>query len=353
MGLVESVQSLLWARRRQPNEVMYGVGLAHERFRPDELLRQAVVAEEAGFDIVAGSDHLKPWWEDGQPAPANAGNVWVWLGAVSQATSEPSIGTAVTGMIHRYNPVVVAQQIATLEILAPGRAFLGVGSSEAMNEMPTGLGADGDYPSIREQQERMRESVTIVRHLLDGETVDFDGKYFKTRNARLYSLPERRPPIFMSAFGEHAAELAGRLADGVWTLADPRQAPTVIAGYRRGAEQAGREPGEIILQGMFSWAEDDETALESSKEWKATIPLEHYTEPIDDPAEIQAHGREISDKAFKASAVISSDPKDHLRRVELIRAMGATAVVMMNSSGADPEGALRMYGEHVLPKLRN
>jgi coenzyme F420-dependent glucose-6-phosphate dehydrogenase len=349
MGLVESIQAVRWARRRQPDEVVYGVGLAHERFAPDELLRQAQAAEQAGFDIVACSDHLAPWWEDGDPAPANSGNAWVWLGAASQVTRGPAIGTAVTAVIHRYNPVVLAQQIATLEILAPGRAFLGVGSGEALNEVPAGM---DPFPSLGEQQERMEESVTIIRRLLDGETVTFEGKYFKTRDARLYSLPERRPPIYMSAFGEKAAAMAGRIADGVWTLADPRQAPGVIAGYRRGCEEAGREPGEIILQGLFSWAEDDDTALESSKEWKATLPPEHYTDAIYKPAEIQANGREISDTMFKAGAVISADPKAHVRRVKLIREMGATAVVMMNTSGADPEGAIRMYGEHVLPAVR-
>jgi coenzyme F420-dependent glucose-6-phosphate dehydrogenase len=351
MGLVESVQSVLWARKRQPEDVAYGVALGHERFAPDELLRQAVVAEEAGFDIICCSDHLAPWWTDGQPAPANSGNAWVWLGAVANATNEASIGTAVTGVIHRYNPVVLAQQVATLEILAPGRAFLGVGSSEAMNEVPAGLDPT-NYPSIGEQIARMEESVTIVRRLLEGETVDFSGDYFKTYGAKLYSLPERRPPIYMSAFGEQAAEVTGRVADGIWTLADPRQAPAVIAGYRRGAEQAGREPGEIILQSLFSWAEDDDTALESAKEWKATLPPEHYTDPIYDPAQIQRSGEQISDSKFKAMAAISSDPEDHVRRVKMIREMGATAVVMMNTSGADPEGALRMYGEHVLPAVR-
>src|SRR3954468_1199839 len=351
MGLVESVQSVLWARRRQPDDVVYGVALGHERFGPDDLLKQAAAAEEAGFDIVCCSDHLAPWWTE-ELAPNNSGNAWVWLGAASQLTREPSLGTAVTGVINRYNPVVLAQQIATLEILAPGRTFLGVGSSEAMNEVPAGLDPN-DYPGIGEQIERMEESVTIMRRLLDGETVTFDGKYFKTYNAKLYSLPARRPPIYMSAFGEQAAGVAGRVADGLWTLADPRQAPSVIAGYRRSCEASGREPGEIILQGMFSWAEDDDTAFESSKEWKGTLPAQHYTEPIYDPAEIQKNGQEVSDTTWKTMGAISSNPSSHLRMVKMIREMGATAVVMMNTSGADPEAAIRMYGEHVLPELRD
>jgi coenzyme F420-dependent glucose-6-phosphate dehydrogenase len=349
MGLVESVQSVLWARRNQPDDVLYGIGLAHERFAPDELLRQAQVAEEAGFDVIACSDHLAPWWEDGDPAPANSGNAWVWLGATSQVTHRADIGTAVTAVIHRYNPVVVAQQIATLEILAPGRTFLGVGSGEALNEIPAGM---DPFPSLEEQQERMEEAVLIIRRLLDGETVTFDGRYFKTKDAKLYSRPERRPPIYMSAFGAKAGEMAGRIADGVWTLADPRQAPGVVGGYRRGCNEAGREPGEIILQALFSWAEDDETALESSREWKATLPPEHYTDPIYKPSEIQANGREVSDKMFEAGGIISSDPKRHVRKIKMIRELGATAVVLMNTSGADPEGAIRLYGEQVLPELR-
>jgi coenzyme F420-dependent glucose-6-phosphate dehydrogenase len=75
----------------------------------------------------------------------------------------------------------------------------------------------------------------------------------------------------MSAFGPQAAEIAGRLADGVWTLADPQSARAVIAAYRRGAEQAGREPGEIILQGLVAWAASDEVAFEGAREWKATM----------------------------------------------------------------------------------
>jgi coenzyme F420-dependent glucose-6-phosphate dehydrogenase len=252
-------------------------------------------------------------------------------------------------VIHRYNPVVVAQQIATLEILAPGRAFLGVGSGEALNEVPAGL---DPFPSLDEQQERMEEAVVIIRRLLDGETVTHDGKYFKTRDAKLYSLPKRRPPIYMSAFGEQAAEMAGRLTDGVWTLADPRQVPGVIAGYRRGCEEAGREPGEIILQALFSWAQDDDTAFKSAREWKATLPPEHYTDPIYKPSEIQANGEKVPDKMFEAGALISSDPKTHVRKIRTISEMGATAVVLMNSSGADPEGAIRMYGQQVLPELR-
>ena len=346
--MIESARGVLWARGRQPEDIMYLAALAQERFPPEELLDQAIDAESAGFDGVCCSDHLAPWWSEGDPAPAESGNAWVWLGAAGQATNEVSIGPAVTAIVYRYNPVVVAQQIATLERLNPGRAFLGAGSGEAMNEVPAGF----EWPSPGEQLKRTEEALSIITRLLDGETVTHTGKHFRTRGAKLYTLPERRPPVYLSAFGEQAAELAGRYADGVWTLADPQTAPSVIAAYRRACEQAGREAGEILLQAPISWAEDDEQALESAREWKATLVDEHYTEPISDPAEIQRNGREISDTVFKASAIIGSDPRSHVRRIKAIKAMGATAIVLMNISGADPRGTLRVYGERVLPELR-
>jgi coenzyme F420-dependent glucose-6-phosphate dehydrogenase len=348
MGIVESVRAVMWARQRQPEQVAYGIALGHERFGPRELLDQAVEAERAGFDIVCCSDHLAPWWDPAQGTPAHCANAWVWLGAAGQATTEVSLGPAVSAIVHRYNPVVMAQQAATLELMNPGRAFLGVGSGEAMNEVPAGV----DWPPPAEQLARTEEALTIITRMLNGETVTFEGRYFRTRGARLYDLPPRRVPVYMSAFGPRAAAIAGRLADGVWTLAHPVKAPRVIAAYRKAAEAAGRLPGEIILQGLAAAAESDDLALESSREWKATLADEPYADDISDPARLGRLGQSISDLKYNTMAVLSADPAAHVGQLKAIQAMGATAVVVMNVSGADPLGTVRLYGEHVLPRLR-
>jgi coenzyme F420-dependent glucose-6-phosphate dehydrogenase len=348
VSVVSSVKGVLWARRHQPDAVRYFAALAHERFTPDDLLQQAVEAEAAGFDGVCCSDHLAPWWTSAT-APTNSGNAWVWLGAAAHATTRVQLGTGVTSIIHRYNPVVVAQQIATLELLAPGRAFLGVGSGEAMNEVPAGM----TWPSTEEQLARTEEALTIITRLLDGETVDFDGRFFKTKGAVLYSRPPRRPPVYMSAFYEGAAEVAGRLADGVWTLADPTKAAKVIAAYRNGCERSGREAGEIILQMVFSVAADDDAALQQAREWKGTMVDEHYTDPVVDPAEIYRQGEDqVSDSKFTKQIIASSDPGQHVERIKLLQKLGATTMVLMNVSGGDPHAAIRVYGESVLPELR-
>jgi coenzyme F420-dependent glucose-6-phosphate dehydrogenase len=328
--------------------VKHLAALAHERFQPDDLLKQAVEAEQSGFDGIACSDHLAPWWTD-STAPTASGNAWVWLGAAAQATRRAQLGPAVTAVVHRYNPVVVAQQIATLELLAPGRTFLGVGSGEALNEVPAGM----EWPAPAEQLARTEEALAIVTRLLDGETVDFDGRFFRATGAVLYSRPKRRPPVYLSAFHDGAAELAGRLADGLWTLGDPAKAPALVQTYTDAARAAGREPGEVLIQGMFSYAASDEQALEAAREWKGTMVDAHYTDDVHDPAEIFRRGEEeISDDDLAQQVICSSDAGTHVRRIRELEKLGATTVVLMNVSGADPHAALRFYGDSVLPALK-
>jgi coenzyme F420-dependent glucose-6-phosphate dehydrogenase len=325
-------------------EIRYWTQLATEQFTPSDLVRQALETEKAGFDGLNVSDHYQPWWE-----PGESGHAWVLLGAIGQATERIPIGTGVTAPVYRHNPAVVAQAFATLEEMNPGRAFLGIGSGESLNETPCGM----EWPSVEEQIARMDEALEIIGRLFDGERFDYDGSYFRTRHAYLHTHGERRPPIYVSAFGPKAAEVAGRRADGLWTLADPENAPEIIDAYRSACDDAGKEPGEIILQAGFSWAEDETAALEGARVWKGTQPHEFFTDDWSVPEEMYRHAEEqVSDEEFKESYIISSDPGHHAERVREVEQLGATVVCLQNGSGADPLGALRIYGEQVLPSLR-
>src|SRR5207248_5507712 len=212
-------------------------GCAHEQFRPSELLRQARLAEQAGFDGITCSDHLQPWWE-----PGESGHAWMWLGAAGQATERCQLGPAVTVALQRYHPVLVAQGFATLEELFPGRVFVGIGSGESLNESPVGC----DWPTPEEQLAALEEALTIIRRLWDGEALDTFGR-FEMKQAKLHTRSERRPPLYVSAFHPGAAELAGRLGDGLWTIGDPETTPDLIETYQNACAEAGREPGEIVL----------------------------------------------------------------------------------------------------------
>ena len=317
---------------------------AQEQFPPGELLGQAVEAERAGFDGLGTSDHLQPWWEGGESAHA-----WVWLGAALQATDSVPIGTAVTPPGPRYHPVLIAQAWATMEAMYPGRPYLGFGSGESLNESPLGA----DWPSAGGQVERMEEALEIIHALFDGKTVDHDGKHFSTKSAVLHTRPEKRPPIYVSAFGPKAAAVAGRWGDGLWTLADPEMAPDMIDAYRSAAEDAGREPGEIILQAQFSWNSDEDAALEGARVWKGAQPEEFFSDDWHDPKAMYEHGEEqVSDDELREALIIGSDPDLHVERVREIEKMGPDVVALMNVSGADPRAALQVYRDRVLPALR-
>jgi coenzyme F420-dependent glucose-6-phosphate dehydrogenase len=319
------------------------INLASEQFPSSDLLRQGVGAERAGFDAVGTSDHFQPWWPGGE-----AGQAWVLLGALAQATERVPVGTGVTPPMFHYHPVLVAQAFMTLEEMFPGRVYLGAGSGEALNEVPFGF----DWPPVRDQVDRFEEALSIIRRLWDGETVTHEGRFFRTREAKLHTRAEGRPKLYVSAFGPRAARVAARWGDGIWTLGDPDNAPKVLEAYRAERAKSGDDDGEIILQLGFSWAPDDETALDQSRVWKATMPPEFYTEDWHDPQAMQEHIAGITDDEFRDANAIGADPQLHVDKIGELIDLGATVVCGQNFSGADPHAAIELYGREVLPKVR-
>src|ERR1700761_746189 len=169
----------------------YGYFLSCEENTPQELVRQARLAEEAGFDALWISDHYHPWLDE----QGESSFVWSVIGALSQVTSLP-ITTAVTCPTVRIHPAVIAQAAATASLLTGGRFTLGVGSGEALNEHITGA----KWPPAAERQEMLEEAVTIIAELLTGEQLTHHGKHYEVDPARLYSVPRVPPPIYVSGF---------------------------------------------------------------------------------------------------------------------------------------------------------
>jgi G6PDH family F420-dependent oxidoreductase len=108
---------------------MFGCFLASEEHSPNELIRQAELAEEAGFEALWISDHYHPWLDE----QGESSFVWSVVGALSRVTSLP-ITTSVTCPLMRIHPAIIAQAAATSGVLTGGRFRLGVGTGEALNE---------------------------------------------------------------------------------------------------------------------------------------------------------------------------------------------------------------------------
>ena len=310
-----------------------------EEFTPSEMLEQAQAATKAGFDGIASSDHFAPWWPEGR-----ASSAWVFLSAAGQHTEGP-LGTSVTPIVHHYHPGVVAQAFMSLEELYPGRVFLGAGSGESVNEVPLGL----DWPSPKEQIERLDQGLEAIRRLWDGETVTMDAGWFRLSEAKLYTRAKSRPKLYVSAFGPQAAEVAARHGDGLWTLGDPEQAPDIIDAYK-----GAGGTGEIILHAGFHLARDEDEAIASSRKWKGTQLPELYTDDIHDPAEIERLGAEkVSDQEFaKEGFIIGADADEQVERIAQMEQLGATVVCLQLIGDADPMGSITRYGDEVLPALR-
>ena len=238
----------------------------------------------------------------------------------------------------------------TLERLFPGRPFLGIGSGEALNEVPVG----DDWPSTGDQIARLDEALGFIRRLWDGETITEQGRFYRLQDCKLHTLADRRPPIWVSAFGPQAAEVAGRHGDGLWTLPDPESTPEVIDAYREARRKAGHEgDGEIVFQVLVSWAPDDAQALEQARKWKGAQPPEHFTDDWHKPQEMYEHGeQEVSDSEFAENIVAGSDPSAIADRLRELEQLGGTVLTLQNNSAGNVDRAIEVLGGEVLPALR-
>jgi TAT-translocated FGD2 family F420-dependent dehydrogenase len=289
--------------------------LAHEQFPVPELIRLGSAAEEAGFDMVATSDHFQPW----QANEHHAGQAWVTLGALGQRTQRIWMGPTVTCPTLRYNPAVVAEAFATLSLLYPGRIFLGLGSGEALNEQA----ATGEWPAWRERWDRLIEAVTLIRELWSGKPVQHKGAHY-TVNGRLYDPPPQPIPLLLAANGPKAMKLAGEHGDGLIT--DPETWKQYKAEWEKGARSTGKDPSTLpVLIEAFVVVGDQADAAAPAKLWNFIPKAFKGYQNIPDPAQIERRAEmELPLPKVFGNWTVSSNPDAHLQAVEKLFDSGAT-----------------------------
>ena len=203
------------------------------------------------------SDHLAPWGV----RQGESGYAWSWLGAALASTSF-SLGV-VTAPGQRYHPVITAQAIATLEEMFPGRFWAALGSGEAVNEHVTG----DPWPPKDRRNARLHESVQVIRQLLAGEEVSHDGE-ITVHRARVWSSPSAPPPLLGAAVTAETAAWVAGWADGLATVAQPRDVlEKVVQAY---TDAGGRGPR--VLQVHVALEDTDEAALAVLREqWRHAV----------------------------------------------------------------------------------
>ena len=321
--------------------VTVGFHASHEQLPPSALLRCVERAEAAGFTAAMCSDHLAPWSE----RQGESGFAWSWLGAALQATSLPFGVVNAPGQ--RYHPVIVAQAIATLAEMYPGRFWAALGSGEAMNEHVTG----DPWPRKEQRDARLLECVEAIRALLAGDEVSHEG-LVRVDRARLWSLPEEPPALIGAAVSEATARVVGSWADGLITINQPLdKLRRVVAAFRDG----GGIGKPVNLQVHLCWDEDGDRALRIAHEqWSSGVFGAPLAWNLELPSQFDEAGRFVRPQDVAEVVHVSADLGWHTARlVELVEATGADGLYLHHVA-AEPDVQARFvdaFGEKVLPEL--
>ena len=294
------------------------------------------------------SDHFHPWRHNGGHAPFS----FALLGAMGERTRRIGLGTSVVAPAYRYHPAIVAQAMATLGVLYPERVFLGVGTGEALNEIPLGV----DWPEQKVRFQMLKEACLLMQRLWREDRVTFEGEFFTTDRATIYDKPDEPIPLYIAAAGPAAARLAGRIADGFITTSgkDPAlYAEKLLPAVREGIEKEDRSPGdvELMLEAKVSFDEDLTRALDDTQHWGALALTPEDKVGVDDPIEMQRLADALPVERTASRWIASNDPEEHVAALRRYVDLGFTHLVL-HFPGPDQERALRGYHEHVLSLLR-
>jgi probable non-F420 flavinoid oxidoreductase len=314
-----------------------GFHVSHEQLSPARALAALRAAEAAGFRAAMCSDHLAPWSE----RQGESGHAWSWLGAALQATELP-LGV-VTAPGQRVHPAILAQAIATLGDLFPGRFWAALGSGEALNEHVTG----DRWPDKATRDARLLECVGVIRALLRGEEVSHDG-HVRVDRARVWSLPERVPPLFGAAVSEETARTVGGWADGLVTVyRPPDELRRVIDAFRQGG--GGGKP--VAVQVHLCWAEEDEEALDiAHDQWRTNVFASDLAWNLELPSQFDEAATRVRVADVTDSVLIAADPAIHTKWLREVADLGVDAIYL-HHVGKEQDRFLDVFAREVLPEV--
>jgi probable non-F420 flavinoid oxidoreductase len=314
-----------------------GIHASHEQIAPSALLTVMREAEAAGFECAWSSDHFSPWSE----RQGESGFAWSWLGAALHATSMPYGVVNAPGQ--RYHPAIVAQAAATLAEMFPVRLSVALGTGEFSNEHITGE----PWPGKAVRNARLRECVEVIRALFAGEVVDHDG-LVKVDRAKLWTLPSTPPPLLATAVSAETAAFAGEWADGLITIAQPReQLERVLAAFRENG--GGDKP--LALQVHLSWAESEDEALSIAyDQWSTNVFPPPLCWDLPTVEQFDLAAARVRPEDMRGPVLVSSDLGQHVAWIQELAALGFDAVYL-HHVGRSQRRFIDAFGEHVLPAL--
>jgi coenzyme F420-dependent glucose-6-phosphate dehydrogenase len=314
-----------------------GYKLSSEEHPPRDLVEYARRAEAAGFTFAAISDHYHPWTDQQGQSPF----VWGVLGGIAQATTRLRVTTAVTCPTIRTHPAIIAQAAATAAALMPGRFMLGVGTGENLNEHILGT----RWPSVDVRAEMLEEAVEVIRALWQGEITSHRGQHYTVENARLYTLPEQLPPIYVAASGPESAQLAGRIGDGLISVGPDAK---VVQAF----ERAGGKNKPRLAEMTVCWAADEAQARKTAHTyWPIAGIKGALLQELPLPQHFEQAGQTVREEDVAESVVLGPDPEKYLAKIQEYEKAGFDHV-WLHQIGPDQDGFFRFYERELASRLQ-
>ncbi len=294
---------------------------------PIGCLEQAIAAEKIGFDSLWVEDHLIA-----MPGGTECNFAWTVMSSALQATERVPFITGVTAPIMRYHPAIVAQAFATMGAMYPERVGIGIGTAEPPNEMAV---YNGEWPSNSTRLEMLEEALTIMNDLwTSAKPISRAGKYYTLNNAVLLTRPKEKIPVYVSAIGPRAANLAGRLGDHLISIAN---SPQYVQGelwpaLESAAMDSGRDPNTMERVGHFSYVYDPDQVVRPEM-------LPHDAGTISGGA---------MKRALTSSMMsIFHDTEDFIKRIEEYTRMGYNHLAIVNMGMAIAKGSSLSFSNDV------
>jgi coenzyme F420-dependent glucose-6-phosphate dehydrogenase len=313
-----------------------GYALSSEEHPPNDLVNHARLAEEAGFGFALISDHFHPWVDKQGESPF----VWGVIGGIAQATERLRLGTGVTCPLIRMHPAIVAHAAGTAAAMMPGRFFLGLGTGENLNEHVLG----DRWPAGWVRLEMLAEAIEVIRLLWQGGYQSHEGKHYRVEEARIYTLPEEPPPIVVAAGKKGAAELAGRLGDGLVAVAPEEE---IVQAFEAAGGSGKPRYGQVTV----CWAESDQEARRTAHEWWPNAAIQgDLSQELPLPRHFEQAAAGVSEDDVAEMVVCGPDPGAHLEKIREFADAGFDHVYV-HQVGPDQEGFLSFYEREVLPRV--
>jgi coenzyme F420-dependent glucose-6-phosphate dehydrogenase len=313
-----------------------GFALSSEDHPPNELVRQAAIAERSGFTFALISDHFHPWVD----AQGHSPFVWSTLGGIAQATEKIRVGTGVTCPTIRIHPAIVAQAAASVAEMMPGRFFLGVGTGENLNEHVLG----DRWPLPDERLDMLEEAVEVIRLLWQGGEQTHRGKHYTVDHARLYTLPDELPEIYGAAAKPGAAELAGRIADGLISTAPDENVVQAFDG-------AGGKGKQKLGMMHCAYDADEQAGLKrATKLWPNLALKGPLGQDLASPADFESAAEMVSEEDVAESTPCGPDPEPYLSLIGKYADAGFTHVYIHQIGDNQAEFA-EFAAKELMPKL--